>query len=61
MINKFVPFREKTFCSTCSAAHDTIRYNPFFEIVNNSDSQESDKFYETEPSEYTVENLEEQK
>lgn len=56
-MSKFVPFREKTFCSTCSAAHDTIRYNPFFELVN-SNSQESDRFYETEPSEY-VENLEE--
>ena len=41
----------------CLKKNDIIKYNPFYEIVN-SDSQESDKFYETEPSEY-LENLQE--
>ena len=55
--NKFVLFREKTYCSTCLSSNDIIRYNPFHDLIN-SNSDESDKFYETEPSEF-VENLQE--
>ena len=56
-INKFALFRGNTFCPTCLSSNDIIRYNPFYEIIN-SDSPESDKYYETEPSEY-VESLQE--
>ena len=55
--NRFLPLRENTFCPMCLSSHDIIKYTPFNEIVN-SDSQESDKFYETEPSEY-LKNLQE--
>ena len=48
---KFVPFRQNLYCQTCLASNDIIRYNPYHEIIS-SHSEESDKFYETESSEF---------
>ena len=55
--NKLIFFRQKSYCQTCISVNDIIRYNPYYDILN-SYSAESDKFYETEPSEFT-ENIQE--
>ena len=44
----FKSFRNKTYCRRCILSDDILRYNPFYDILDNQD----DQFFENEPSEY---------
>ena len=45
---KFKLFRNKQYCLSCITTNDIIRYNPFYDILENQD----DRFFENEPTEY---------
>ena len=52
--HKFKMFREKRYCQTCVKTHDIIRYNPFYDILE----EEDEKFFEENPTEY-IESIQE--
>ena len=45
---KFKLFRDKQYCLSCITTNDIIRYNPFYDKLENQD----DRFFEIEPTEY---------
>ena len=47
---KFKLCRNKQYCLSCITTNDIIRYNPFYDILENQD----DKFFENEPTEYIL-------
>ena len=53
--NKFVPFRDHSYCQKCANTKDILKYNPFFSLIQ---CEQNDRFYENEPPEY-IENLQE--
>ena len=48
-LNAIVEFRNQSYSKQCIDIHDILRYNPFYQ-KNSSD--DSDKFYDDEPSQY---------
>ena len=44
----FKTFRNKLFCLSCIKIHDIIRYNPFYDLLE----EQNENFFENEPVEY---------
>ena len=44
----FKTFRNKLFCPSCMKIHDIIRYNPFYDLLE----EQNENFFENEPVEY---------
>ena len=51
----FQTFRQNWYCISCLTKYTILRYNPFYDLINNADS--SDHFYDSEPEEF-VQSLE---
>ena len=52
-IKKFTMFRNQSYCQSCLMINDIIKYNPFYSLLQENDSE---SFFDEEPPEY-VENL----
>ena len=50
----FKTFRNKLFCPSCMKIHDIIRYNPFYDLLE----EQNENFFENEPVEY-IESIQE--
>ena len=50
----FKTFRNKLFCLSCIKIHDIIRYNPFYDLLE----EQNENFFEDEPVEY-IESIQE--
>ena len=44
----FKTFRNKLFCLSCIKIHDIIRYNPFYDLLE----EQNENFFEDEPVEF---------
>ena len=53
-LNNFEQFRDKSYCTSCMMKNEIRRYNPFFSMF---DDLNSEKFYDDEPQEF-VESVE---
>ena len=54
-LNKFVPFRDNSYCQKCINTKEILKYNPYYSVLQ---CEHNDKFYDSEPPEY-IENLQE--
>ena len=50
----FKTFRNKLFCLSCIKIHDILRYNPFYDLLE----EQNENFFEDEPVEY-IESIQE--